>query len=261
MTQHHGGQDQNSQTHDTHLDTGGCPTDEGVTEADLIEILRLQERKLGPTDPGVLDTKKRLDQMVKARLEAMTLEQRMQSAMGRLSHKEKIHKEALAKAARAQEVVESAQMQLLIEHDKTQILKDEYDKANDEYKKLLEEMHAKKCTADATGQAKPGLASFGIALPDDAPAVIKDQAKAVQAAIAQLAAEIEKLSVKAASAKEQVQQADTVMENNTPRTRGGKSKSVISETLSVASDGPAHKRSNAPPSSSSVLIESVETCP
>ena len=78
--------------------------------------------------------------------------------------------------------------------------------------------------------------------------------------MAQLLSEIKLLQTKTANAKDLMETTDLTVDVPTPRTRGGKSKSAASETLSVASEAPAPKRSNSAATSQGQITE-MEKCP
>ena len=263
-TQQHGGKSMNGKLPEQRLqqdNSGANQEQDHITEADLVELLRLQERRLPPNDPIILETKKRIEALAKARIDNMTFEQRMQSAMSRLTHKEKLHKEAVDRAARAQEVVESAQMQLLVEHDKVQILKEEYDKANSEYKLLLDEVHAKKCSAADTPQTKPGLAGLGIVIPPQASPDLKEQAQAINIAVTKLQEAIHRINVAEEQAKAAATTEADKPDENIADVRSARGEKKKPETVSISFEAPAHKRSNTGISSTgAVQVVEDESC-
>ena len=266
-------------SNEAEVDTNNGP--DLAIETQLLGIFRLQERTLGPDDPLTIATKNRLDAIVKARQDSMTLDQRMKSSTDRLNHKKKLLDTAKEKVIKAQAVVESAQMQVLVEQDKVAAMQQEYEKHSLEHAKILDEMkqqHAADTShntqlgaqqptsstsappvSEASTETLGGLAALGISVPTRAPEALKNQAHAIAVAIKELNEAIQRI------AKQEQKDIDVTFEpNNTAAETATSSRSnkKKTDTVSISADAPAPKRSNA----NVVSVEAsqsldMESCP
>ena len=89
-------------------DKGNQVVIDDASEADLLEVLKFQEKKLGTSDPQVIETRRRLAALAKLRYDNMSLEQQMQSSADKIKRKHKAIDEAMQQVTRLQGVANAA---------------------------------------------------------------------------------------------------------------------------------------------------------
>ena len=154
-----------------------------ATEADLIEVLRFQEKKLGLHDPTVVQLKSRIAALQRKRQDNMTVEQQVQSSADRMKNKQRAKSDAEAKVKRAEQVVEEAQVELACAIEALDTINVELNQAIAEHTAIVAKVQPKVPTKEGGNHGTP---MAGFVVPDDAPQDAKDIAAQIQQATMRL---------------------------------------------------------------------------